>query len=51
MMVWPVASASYASMPEIEIVDVVSDARSNGAPPGRSGAPQLEQKRLAAAFV
>ena len=33
----------------MEIVDVVSDARS-GTAPGRSGAPQLEQKRLFSAF-
>ena len=46
IMVWPVASASYASIPEMEIVEVVSEARSEGAP-ARSGAPQLEQKRLA----
>jgi hypothetical protein len=36
-------------MPEIEIVDVVSeDLSATGAPP-RSGAPQLEQNRLASA--
>ena len=33
----------------MEIVEVVSDGRSGGAPP-RSGAPQLEQKRLASAL-
>jgi hypothetical protein len=34
----------------MEIVDVVSDARSWPAPP-RKGAPQFEQKRLAAALL
>src|SRR5690606_40327920 len=43
---WPVTSASYASRPEIEMVDVVSEEPSAGAPP-RSGAPQLEQNLLA----
>src|SRR3954462_13092096 len=33
----------------MEIVDVVSDGRS-AAPPARSGAPQLEQKRLFSAL-
>src|SRR5690606_41436656 len=43
------SSELYASRPEIEIVDVVSDGRS-GVTPGRSGAPQLEQKRLFSAL-
>jgi hypothetical protein len=47
--VCPVTSESYASNPEIEMVEVVSEARSEGACP-RSGAPQLEQNRLASAF-
>ena len=37
------------AMPEIEIVDVVSEGRS-GVTPGLSGAPQLEQKRLFSAL-
>src|SRR3954465_8135903 len=47
--VWPVTSESYASSPEMEMVDVVSEGRS-GVAPGRSGAPQLEQKRLFSAL-
>lgn len=41
-------SASYASRLEMEIVEVVSEARSVDVAP--SGVPQFEQKRLAGVF-